>query len=414
MAQHSLSNTFNQVTRNLPYGGGSYQSVAPLPGQPGFIGPIRPPVPLPGQPGFIGPIRPVTQTKTFTGGGTTTPAYNPPSADMINPATGKAWTITEEAQKIIADRGPVGSGTKDIYGNYLYNQFAGIDDTEEEAMTTAMNLGDIRRDIAAGEIDPYNATAGGTFSPVQLKAIRNAMAGIYDPALNSAVAHLDTLQKNKAREAESLLDHKNKLAQMAAQHEYTMKEKGSSGLEGPTSYKEWVLAGGEAGTGQTYAAFLKGGGEGSFKAEIATTGRQAISTMLTIGKASPGIFGRTAAMWLPTSARSDAFRNYSAQLETLKGNIIPAALTAMREASKTGGALGQVSDREGAWLAASLGAINMEQTPEQVIIQLGQIDKSLERWQDAMNQYEKNISSEESEMKALGYTDEQIAALKEQ
>lgn len=123
-----------------------------------------------------------------------------------------------------------------------------------------------------------------------------------------------------------------------------------------------------------------------YKAQLATQGRQSVSELLSIAQANPGIFGRTAALPLPDSARTDAFRNYKAQLDYLKGNIIPAALAAMRDASKTGGALGQVSDKEGAWLASSLGALSMEQEPAQVIKQLQQIDASLSRWQTAVQQ----------------------------
>jgi len=89
---------------------------------------------------------------------------------------------------------------------------------------------------------------------------------------------------------------------------------------------------------------------------------------------------------------------YEAQLDALKGNIIPAALGAMRDASKTGGALGQVSDREGNWLAASLGALNMEQSPEQVVKQLKQIDEALTRWQVAVDEHnEANSLPEDTE-----------------
>ena len=129
------------------------------------------------------------------------------------------------------------------------------------------------------------------------------------------------------------------------------------------------------------------GGEGGYKAEIATTGIQAVNGLMDIAVNNPGIFGRTAGLPLPDFARSDAFRNYQAQLEYLKGNIIPAALTAMREASKTGGALGQVSDREGAWLGSSLGALDMKQTPEAVQKQLVAIKQHLQNWQHAVVQY---------------------------
>jgi hypothetical protein len=118
---------------------------------------------------------------------------------------------------------------------------------------------------------------------------------------------------------------------------------------------------------------------------LADQGRQAISGLLDIADKNPGIFGGSASLPIPRALRSDAYRNYEAQLDYLKGNIIPAALSAMREASKTGGALGQVSDREGAWLASSLGALNMNQSTEMVVKQLKLIDESMKRWQSAVD-----------------------------
>lgn len=124
-----------------------------------------------------------------------------------------------------------------------------------------------------------------------------------------------------------------------------------------------------------------------YRAELATTGRQAVSGLLGIAMRNTGIFGRTAAAPIPDFARSADFLDYQAKLDFLKGNIIPAALTAMREASKTGGALGQVSDREGAWLGASLGSLSMSQSPTEVVNQLRQIDQHLANWQNAVDKY---------------------------
>lgn len=124
-----------------------------------------------------------------------------------------------------------------------------------------------------------------------------------------------------------------------------------------------------------------------YKSELATNGINAVDGLLTIAKRSPGIFGKTAAAPIPGFLRSDDYRNYSAQLDYLKGNIIPAALSAMREASKTGGALGQVSDREGAWLASSLGALSMSQSSEAVVKQLGLVKQHLDTWRTAVEQY---------------------------
>lgn len=56
--------------------------------------------------------------------------------------------------------------------------------------------------------------------------------------------------------------------------------------------------------------------------------------------------------------------NVQARLETLKSQIGFAVLQAMRDASKTGGALGQVSERELAYLQNNLAALDTSQGPE--------------------------------------------------
>ena len=76
-------------------------------------------------------------------------------------------------------------------------------------------------------------------------------------------------------------------------------------------------------------------------------------------------------------------RNFKAELDTLKANIAFNELTAMREASKTGGALGAVSDKEMNLLQSALGALDAGQSPENIRQQLQQIKESVQRWQSA-------------------------------
>ena len=76
-------------------------------------------------------------------------------------------------------------------------------------------------------------------------------------------------------------------------------------------------------------------------------------------------------------------RNFRAELDTLKANIAFNELTAMREASKTGGALGAVSDREMNLLQSALGALDAGQSPANIKAQLQKIKESVERWQQA-------------------------------
>ena len=132
---------------------------------------------------------------------------------------------------------------------------------------------------------------------------------------------------------------------------------------------------------------IPGGGQSDYSTAKVEQTRGVISDLLTKAVASPGIFGRTASLPIPNFARTDAFRDYSGQLDTLKANIAFNELASMREASKTGGALGAVSERELSLLENSLGGLKMNQTPAQVQSELKKIDASLARWQSAMSQY---------------------------
>ena len=76
-------------------------------------------------------------------------------------------------------------------------------------------------------------------------------------------------------------------------------------------------------------------------------------------------------------------REFKAQLDSLKANIAFNELNAMREASKTGGALGQVSVRELELLESALGALDTGQSPSEFTSQLDKIKASIERWQAA-------------------------------
>lgn len=87
--------------------------------------------------------------------------------------------------------------------------------------------------------------------------------------------------------------------------------------------------------------------------------------------------GLTQGVW---SSPARAFRG---DLETLKSNIMQNELAEMRAASKTGGALGQVSDKEGQWLAQSLGNLDQSNSPEKVTHELNRIIDGLKRWEEA-------------------------------
>lgn len=76
-------------------------------------------------------------------------------------------------------------------------------------------------------------------------------------------------------------------------------------------------------------------------------------------------------------------RDFAADLGTLKANIAFGELAAMREASKTGGALGAVSEKEMALLEAALGALDAGQSPANLQKNLRQVEESVNRWNAA-------------------------------
>ena len=76
--------------------------------------------------------------------------------------------------------------------------------------------------------------------------------------------------------------------------------------------------------------------------------------------------------------------SFATQLDTLKSNIAFGELTAMREASKTGGALGQVSDKENKLLESSLAGLSTTQSPEAFKKQLQKVKDSITRWNSAV------------------------------
>jgi hypothetical protein len=70
-------------------------------------------------------------------------------------------------------------------------------------------------------------------------------------------------------------------------------------------------------------------------------------------------------------------------LDALKSNIGFRELQEMRNASKTGGALGQVSDTENRLLSSALGSLDQGQSPDQLKAALNQIVGALDRWEAA-------------------------------
>ena len=157
----------------------------------------------------------------------------------------------------------------------------------------------------------------------------------------------------------------------------------TGGIDATTAYKNYQLAGGEAGTKMTFAEWQGKnipGEQSDYLKRVANQGIQSVVELLPqISRDTTG-WGAFFKGKLPESKA----RSFAAQIDTLKANITFGSLVAMREASKTGGALGQVSDREGQLLGSALGALDQLQSADQLKTQLNKIKSSLERWNTAV------------------------------
>lgn len=122
-----------------------------------------------------------------------------------------------------------------------------------------------------------------------------------------------------------------------------------------------------------------GAGESPYSKERALRTVQSVDELKKKVSAWTVGYGST----LSSIPESDA-RNFKAELDTLKANIAFNELAQMRNASKTGGALGAVSDKEGQLLQSALGALDTGQSAENFSGQLDKIKASIERWQQAM------------------------------
>ncbi len=107
------------------------------------------------------------------------------------------------------------------------------------------------------------------------------------------------------------------------------------------------------------------------------------STNDIMNRVSSGVVGTLRAKVSRFIPGTDA-ANFKADVEQLKTQVFTRELAAMRDASKTGGAVGNVSDTEGERLAGTLGSLDLNQSPEQFKTNLKEIQDSLNRWYSAL------------------------------
>jgi len=120
---------------------------------------------------------------------------------------------------------------------------------------------------------------------------------------------------------------------------------------------------------------------------VETTVRTIDNVMNTIDTASKQIGTFTAgAIGSPLSLiPGTPAKNLAANLETIKANLGFDRLQQMRDASPTGGALGQVAIQELVALQASIASLDIQQTPAQLRANLNKIKGHYEKWRSAVN-----------------------------
>jgi hypothetical protein len=97
----------------------------------------------------------------------------------------------------------------------------------------------------------------------------------------------------------------------------------------------------------------KGGQTETASSVVTNAASRALEAMNAEGMPATGVVG-AAMSYLPESNAAEVRR----QVDVLKANATVSNLTAMREASPTGGALGSVTEKEGAMLAAKSGSLD--------------------------------------------------------
>lgn len=219
---NAKNGAFSSRIQTLPNGGGSYQSPIVSP-----VETAAPQVPLGAS---VVPPAPI-----FNGGKPIAPVA------PISPVAPVAPVIPRDP-KASADAIFKTLSMGDV-GVYSKTDFSNPNPTIDQSTATATELNNARNDIATGANDPYQwaSKSGIPYTPAELKAIESASAGIFDPAIHSALARLDRSQKAQ--------DEKNKLAEMAQKFKYDLALKQApSGDTAPTDFN----IGGSAVTPNTY------------------------------------------------------------------------------------------------------------------------------------------------------------------
>lgn len=315
----------------------------------------------------------------------TTPAA-PTSVDVpaqYKNADGSMKTPEQVAAEVAATLKKT-SEAPDI-GRLSGNEFGNAEKTEEQLQAETALMNNARNDIATGETDPFGigSDSGIAYTPAELKAIENAYAGIYDPAITTAHAKLATKQKEneekrtaetQAKRDEALF--KNDLELLAKKHDYDLEA-----MKQDQSFQMTLAA---------YKSSLdaKNNPAASFSPYVEyKQGETVAKAMDLLGRAieDPDMFGKAGAFFgnVPAFFRPQKYNDYVTQLDSLKNGIFSSEIQSMRADSATGGAVGQVAVAEMTKMENALASLETMQSADLVQNNLRNIVGSINRYRVA-------------------------------
>ena len=214
--------------RELPNGGGSYSVAGAASSNPNnqqFLDSLKSGYSESGERLFT-PV-PTQGSGNTAGNQQVSQGSSQPEVDLYSkyrdPKTGEIMSPDQYAL-YLGSRVPAQTGNGDIpqyAGDAMTNPNASV----KSLTDTSYNLNNARNDIATGTTDPYKVgnQSGIAYSPSELKAIENAYAGVYDPALNDVFSRLKTKEEEAKKES-------NRADAIFATDEAIRKWKATTGL----------------------------------------------------------------------------------------------------------------------------------------------------------------------------------------
>jgi len=182
------------------------------------VAPVAPPPPPP-----VSPVAPVVPSSTplFSGGGAPTGPTGPTAPIGPTAPTGASgptgsgvppqylnpdgsFKSPDQVAADVAATLKAAHSTGDI-GKLALEQFGATGGSTADAEAEARRITNTRNDISVGQADPYKVAgdSGIAYTPAELSAIQQAYAGVYDPALDTALAKVTSKQADDKAAAAS-------------------------------------------------------------------------------------------------------------------------------------------------------------------------------------------------------------------